>query len=1035
MKLLLVLVFVWMTGVVRAKSPVALPPSGLFAATNLVAWCVVPFDARKRSPEQRAALLASLGFRRFAVDWRAEHVPTFDAEVSAARHHSIEITAWWFPSSWDDTAKTIAAVIERHGLHPQFWVMDGGDLGAKSDAERVPLEVRRLTPFAQEARRLGCQVALYNHLGWFGEPENQLKIIAGLNAAGFTNVGIVYNQHHGHVHLDRFAALLDVMKPHLLALNLNGMIPGGDAAGQKIVPLAGGPRDTDLLRIIRDSGWAGPIGIIGHTDDDVELRLRDNLAGLAWITERLAGRYPEAAPAFRTWKAPVTETRSSAGTPAVSGRDPGTQLEKDWADNRWQDSDVGQFLASALPLPGRTVPKGLSVKVGPNSEAAIAYDTGTMTFLGGWTGGFLRFGTARFGLLDAPRPVGSLRFQAPPGPAWTGAKARFVALHRHKARVVLEATIDGGTILEMPWADPTPAGVVLFRDLEIAPHSGELALALAAVPDGITVTEESSPAEPGSRHRFKWLHNGSLRIVTVRTDGACELRRRSDQVSLRLAPAKARTLLGIALWEGEPARATEYLAWEEKNFSLMELKPFTATEPARTTEGLVTQGQLGPAKDFLAVDALPLPYDNPWHALLFASGIDFTPDGTGYLCTMHGDVWQVGGIDDSLSRLTWRRFATGLFQPLGLKARGGEIFVLGRDRITRLRDRNGDGEADLYENFFDGIDTSAGGHDYVTCLETDSVGNFYYVDPTGVHRVAADGSTKTMLASGFRNPNGMGVSPTGDVVTVAPQQGEWTPSSELIEVRGGGWYGYGGPRDGVNAPLGRDWPLCWIPHGVDNSSGSQAWLPSAGWGPLGGGMIHLLWGRCGAMLALRDVSAKPVQGAMVPLPVKFLAGPNRASIHPRDGHLYVAGSTGWQTSAVRDGALQRVRFTGQPVTVPVAWRQDGTALEFTFGTTLDAGTAADAGSFALKRWNYRYAADYGSRDWSVTHPNREGRDDVAVPKASLLADRKTVRIEAQDLTPAMQYELKYNLSAADGAAMRGSVWFSIHPRGAESARR
>ena len=87
------------------------------------------------------------------------------------------------------------------------------------------------------------------------------------------------------------------------------------------------------------------------------------------------------------------------------------------------------------------------------------------------------------------------------------------------------------------------------------------------------------------------------------------------------------------------------------------------------------------------------------------------------VCTIHGDVWLVSGIDDKLAKLTWRRFATGLFQPLGLRVVGGKIFVLGRDQITRLHDPNGDGEADFYENFCNLIATSTGGHDYVTSLE------------------------------------------------------------------------------------------------------------------------------------------------------------------------------------------------------------------------------------------------------------------------------------------------------------------------------
>src|SRR5262245_59245051 len=34
----------------------------LFARENLVAWCIVPFDSKKRGPEERAAMLKKLGF-------------------------------------------------------------------------------------------------------------------------------------------------------------------------------------------------------------------------------------------------------------------------------------------------------------------------------------------------------------------------------------------------------------------------------------------------------------------------------------------------------------------------------------------------------------------------------------------------------------------------------------------------------------------------------------------------------------------------------------------------------------------------------------------------------------------------------------------------------------------------------------------------------------------------------------------------------------------------------------------------------------
>src|SRR5678816_1604582 len=94
----------------------------LFAKTNLVAWCIVPFDAKKRGPEQRAQMLDGLGLRRLAYDYRAEHIPTFDAEVEAMQRHRIELTAWWFPGELNDEAKGILAVIGRHHIKPQLWV-------------------------------------------------------------------------------------------------------------------------------------------------------------------------------------------------------------------------------------------------------------------------------------------------------------------------------------------------------------------------------------------------------------------------------------------------------------------------------------------------------------------------------------------------------------------------------------------------------------------------------------------------------------------------------------------------------------------------------------------------------------------------------------------------------------------------------------------------------------------------------------------------------------------------------------------------
>ena len=265
----------------------------LFAPRNIVAWCIVPFDAKKRGPVERSLMLKKLGITKLAYDYRAEHIPTFDAEMEALAANQIELTAWWFPGEMNDEAKHILEVIRRHGVHPQLWITGGGSApkDAGEQEARVSAEADRIRPIAAAAATAGCKVALYNHGGWFGEPENQIAIIERLARDGVSNVGIVYNQHHGHDHLDRFAEIMAKMKPHLMALNLNGMIRGGDKTGQKVLPLGAGTEDLRLLRIIAESGWRGPIGIIDHRPEtDSEETLRENLEGLVKLRSGLKAK-------------------------------------------------------------------------------------------------------------------------------------------------------------------------------------------------------------------------------------------------------------------------------------------------------------------------------------------------------------------------------------------------------------------------------------------------------------------------------------------------------------------------------------------------------------------------------------------------------------------------------------------------------------------------------------------------------------------------------------------------------------------------
>ena len=178
----------------------------------------VPFDAKKRSPEERARDAPErLGFKHFAYDWRAEHLPTFDAELDALKRHNIALDAFWVaPGELNKESRLILDVLKRHGVRAQLWALvdAGPDLVQGAEQQRrVELAASKLGPLAQEAKKVGCTVGLYNHGGWFGEPENQIAIVEKLKGDGIDNVGLVYNLHHGHAHLGRFKSLLTQMKP------------------------------------------------------------------------------------------------------------------------------------------------------------------------------------------------------------------------------------------------------------------------------------------------------------------------------------------------------------------------------------------------------------------------------------------------------------------------------------------------------------------------------------------------------------------------------------------------------------------------------------------------------------------------------------------------------------------------------------------------------------------------------------------------------------------------------------------------------
>jgi type 1 glutamine amidotransferase len=752
------------------------------------------------------------------------------------------------------------------------------------------------------------------------------------------------------------------------------------------------------------------------------------------------------------------------------------------------------------PDPNMVV-KALAIKVGGKDgvpPAAVLFDKEKMVLRCGWTGGFLNFSDRRFGLLEKPTIGGEVAWSVPGDARWTkrtstaaGGESSapdldYRGLRLAGDRVILKYAVGGREVEESPSVATFGEYEVTARTIRIEPGAGVLAMPIAGLAGG---QAQPIPEDRFSSFRFCHFVKGGQAVAvalvprTGRPYGRIntaklEQSERGDWCRLVIKPNSAVQEYVALLWRGPAERVEAFRrhlndvlfgpapkeevvkAGERLAESLLgvpaeaeKVTPerrllrdllFLPQNPGRRWgEPLVTKGVIGSpeAGSPFAVDTITIPYENRYKALFFAGGFDFAPDGACYLCTAHGDVWKVTGIDSDLDEIKWQRFATGLYEPLGLKVRNGEVFVLGRDQVTRLHDANGDGEADDYECFNDDLTDQGQAHAYAMCLETDREGNFYFLKsgaPDTPHggtllKLSADGKHLEVFATGFRHANGLSVGPDG-TVTAADNEGNWVPVTRLDFVEKGEFCGHVPTAHLADEPTDPGLPVCWLPRVVDNSAGGQAWIPPGEWGPLAGQLLHLSFGRCTTNLILKERVDGTWQGGAVRLPTqKFLSGVCRGRFRTEgagaDGHLYVCGLNGWSSEAEADGCFQRVRNVGGPLAIPTELHVRENGIEIGFPEPVDRELASKPARYAVDVWNYRWSKDYGSEDYSAADPTRQGRDTLKVTGATVSDDGRRVFVTVEGLTPVMQVRVQAGLRSADGAELPVDYYGTVHRLG------
>ena len=731
--------------------------------------------------------------------------------------------------------------------------------------------------------------------------------------------------------------------------------------------------------------------------------------------------------------------------------------------------DYGPALASQL---GGDVGAALTVRL--DEDATISYDLQMAESSGAWTGGFLDLSNTQHHMQRGEGRAtpsgemipglegwlwghdGSLDFDR--GERWPrGPLPRKWLHHRghylYGSDTILSYEVDGRGVLEHPSVDRSAGFPVIAHRLHVEPGETELILSLAETPGGDASLSESSGLSAEVAGASSWSlavagwdgegeDPGPFTACAAIGRGTLEVDR-NGRVVLKIPAAESPQEYWLLRTGGRDKGALDGLRLLLTNLAERELpaSPVTMTSGGelRWGEVLTTRGRLGEETPY-ALDTVEVPFENPWNAWVRTSAIDFFEDGRAAVSTLGGDVWIVSGLDADLDEVQWKRYAAGMFEPLGLAIVNGDVIVTCRDRLTRLHDQNDDGEADFYESFYADTDVSTTFHAFNFDLQEDRNGDLFFVksgqytdsDLGGaVMRVTPEGEA-FVYCTGFRTPNGMGMSPDGRPL-VGDNQGNWIPASKVSLTREGGFYGVfpainnGGP--GEQSQEDFDQPAVWMPQRFDSSCGGQLWVDDPRFGPLSGRYLHTSFGK-GWMYGLAIEDGESPQGAIWKLPFQFDAGIQRLRIGPHDGAVYAVGLSGWQgPGGGKDGCLERVRWTGSKELVLKSARvvHDGVELEFS-GDVTEPG-ARDAARYSAKRWNYQWTRNYGSAHYSVLDPARKGEDEVAVKAVTVTGAR--VHVALEDMCVVNQLALSFPF----GKEGENEVLFTVNELPAPSTGR
>lgn len=514
----------------------------------------------------------------------------------------------------------------------------------------------------------------------------------------------------------------------------------------------------------------------------------------------------------------------------------------------------------------------------------------------------------------------------------------------------------------------------------------------------------------------------------------------------------------IALSEGYHPFRLEYfqgaggksysLQWRSFNDDGFKIVPTTALvhhkkdQPVDGTAPPMNNSQRIPGDTYPLTDVHPsftLSQARPNDFLPKVGGMDFLSDGRLVVSTWdaEGGIFIVDGVQSGdPAKMSVKKIARGLAEPLGVKVVDDEIYVLQKQELTKLIDHNGDDIIDEYFTLCNAWQVSANFHEFSFGLAYKE-GYFYAAlaiailpggasaNPQIPHRgkavrIAKEDGKLEFIAEGLRTPNGVGIGVDGEIF-IADNQGDWLPSSKILHVRPGDFFGSRAVDSARVAQLPVKQPVVWLPQ---DEIGNSPTVPLAlDKGPYQGQMIHGEVTHGGVKRVFVEKVDGEYQGCVFRFIQGLEAGVNRMVWGP-DGGLYIGGigSTGnWRHDGKLWYGLQRLQYNSNTTFEMLAVRARTNGLEIEFTEALPDGVGWNPSDYEVQQWWYLPTHDYGGPKKDV--------ENLRVLTANVSADRKKVFLELPGLKEGhLQYiRLPFEWTSESGRELWSTeAWYNMN---------